>query len=94
MAARALAIVRMVKLTIGGKEKTIKALYPQANRLVEEIRSKTEAFKLTQVLYRLLPDTLRHMRQIRGSLLERLFWILVNLENVGELSEIISRDRE
>lgn len=94
MAARALAIVRMFKLVVRGKEKTIKNLYPQAICLAEEIKSRTEAFKLTRALYELLPDTLRHMRQIRGSPPERLFWILVNLENIGELSEIISVDHE
>jgi hypothetical protein len=94
MAARALAIVRMVKLMVSGKEKTLQNLYPQASRLAKEIRSRTEAFRLTRALYELLPDTLRHIRQIRGSPPERLFWILVNLENVGELSEIISADRD
>jgi hypothetical protein len=94
MAARALATVRMVKLMVSGKEKTIQNLYPQARRLAEEIRSKPEAFKLTRALYELLPDSLRHMRQIRGSPPERLFWILVNSENVEELREIISMDHE
>jgi hypothetical protein len=94
MAARALAIVRMVKLMVSGKEKTLQNLYPQASRLAKEIRSRTEAFRLTRALYELLPDTLRHIRQIRGSPPERLFWILVNLENVGELSEIISADQD
>jgi len=92
MAARALAAVRMVKLMVRGKENTIQNLYPQARRLAEEIRSRPEAFKLTRALYELLPDTIRHMRQIRGSPPERLFWILVNSENVGELREIISMD--
>ena len=46
-----------------------------------------------QALFEMLPDyPLRHMRQIRKSPPERLFWILVNSENVGELSEIISGD--
>jgi hypothetical protein len=94
MAARALATARMVKLMVSGKEKTIQNLYPQASHLAEAIRSRTEAFKLTRALFQLLPDTLRQMRQIRGSPSERLFWILVNLENVGELCEIISVDHE
>jgi hypothetical protein len=90
MAARALATVRIVKLMIGGKEKTLQNLYHQASLLAEEIRSSTDAFKLAQALHKLLPADLRSIRQLRGSPPERLFWILVNSENIDELSEIIS----
>lgn len=90
MAARALAIVRMIKSRMIGKEKAIQDLYPQANLLAKEIRRKTEASKLTRVLCELLSDRFRHLRQLRGSPPERLFWILVSQENLKELSKIIT----
>lgn len=94
MAARTLAIVRLLKLRIRGEEKTIQDLYPQADRLAGEIRSHTEASKLTRTLCELLPDPLRRIRQLRGSPPERLFWILVTWENLRELNEIISGNRD
>jgi hypothetical protein len=77
MAARSLAIVRLFKLRIRGKEKTIQDLYPQAGLLAGEIRAHTEAPKLTRTLCEWLPDPLRHMRQLWGRPPERLFWLLV-----------------
>ncbi|OGO16571.1 MAG: hypothetical protein A2Z14_04355 [Chloroflexi bacterium RBG_16_48_8] len=94
MAARTLGIVRLFKLRIMGEEKTIQDLYPQADRLAGEIRSHTEASKLTRTLCELLPDPLRRMRQLRGSPPERLFWILVTWENLRELNEIISEGKQ
>ena len=94
MAARSLAIVRSFKLRIRGEEKTIQDLYPQADRLAREIRSHTEASKLTRALYELLPDPLRRIRQLLGSPPERVFWLLVTWENLRELKGIISGNRD
>jgi len=94
MAARSLAIVRLLKLGVRAEEKTIRDLYSQADRLAGEIRSQTEASKLTRTLCELLPDPLRRIRQLRGSPPERLFWILVTWENLMELNKIISVNRD
>jgi hypothetical protein len=90
MAARSSAIVRLFKLRIRKEEEIIKDLYPQVDHLAGEIRSHTEASKLTRIFCELLPDPLRRMRQLRGSPPERLFWLLVTWDNLSELEEIVS----
>lgn len=94
MASRALAIVKMLRLAIGGDENTIRTLYPEANLLARKIRLHPQASKLTRILHDQLPETLRRIRQLRGSPPERLFWLLATRENLGELEKCISKINE
>lgn len=94
MASRALAIVKMLRLAIGSDENIIRTLYPEANLLARKIRLHTQPSKLTRILRDKLPETLHRIRQLRGSPPERLFWFLVTLENLRELKEIISGNRD
>jgi len=89
MAARALAISRLLRLISLGKENITKELYSQAERIADEIRRYPKPSHLTKILYGQLSDSLRQTRQLRGSPPERLFWLLVNWNNMNELEDII-----
>jgi hypothetical protein len=94
MASRALAIVKMLRLAIAGDENIIRAFYPEANLLARKIRLHTQPSKLTRILHEKLPETLRRIRQLRGSPPERVFWLLVTWEILRELEEIVSGLRD
>jgi len=90
MASRALAIVKMLLAAIGGDERIIRSFYPEAVLLARKIRLHAQPGKLTKIFHGRLPKTLRRIRQLRGSPPERLYWLLVTRENLGELEEIVS----
>ncbi len=94
MASQALAIVKMLRLAIDGDENIIRTFYPEAKLLARKIRLHTQPSKLTRILHDKLPETLRRIRQLRGSPPERLFWLLVTWENLKELEEIVSGNRD
>ncbi len=91
IAARVLAIVRLLRSRITGEEVAIRSLYSMAERLAGEVRSHPKSFQLTRTLCERLPAPLLSVRQLRGSPPERLFWLLVDWDNLDHLEEIIAR---
>lgn len=91
MAARILAIVRLLRLIFQGKDNITHELYSHAERLADEISRYPKPSQLTKILYDRLPGSLRQTRQFRGSPPERLFWLLINWNNLNELEDIILR---
>ncbi len=89
MAARALAIARLLRLILQGKELITQELQSQAERLANEINRYPKPSQLTRILYERLPASIRQTRQLRGSPPERIFWLLINWNNLDELEEII-----
>jgi len=93
MAARTLAVVRLLKWKIRGEDDIIQSLYPRAELLAKETQSYGKPSELARALYERLPDGLRRIRELRGSPPERLFWLLVTWDNLNELEQIISTKR-
>ncbi len=89
MAARALAIARLLRLILQGKENITQELHAQAKRLANEINRYPKPSQLAKILYERLPASIRQTRQLRGSPPERLFWLLIDWKNLNELEDII-----
>lgn len=94
MAARSLAMVRLLKLRIGGRERIVEDLLPTAEFLAGQVKDHPQASKLTKALCRRLSPSLQRLRQLRGSPPERVFWILLTWDNLAQLADIVSSPSE
>lgn len=88
MAARALAVIRIIRLD-NKKTEELKEHLIQSDRLAKEVMRHPDQAGLSRALYGLLPSSLRSIRQLKGSPPARLFWLLIARTDLTKLEELI-----
>ena len=89
-AARMLALARLIRRAVLEKTPIGAGQFEILEALAGKVRAHADPSGLCKALFSRLPATLQHIRPMRGSPPERLFWLLADRENIPQLSEMIS----
>ena len=85
MAARAQSILRLFRRIMEGNEGSSLSLYLEAVQLAERVSNHPDPAGTARTLFNQISDPLRHIRELRGSPPERLFWLINEWHNLGEI---------